>query len=90
MSSNPRELKSKLLELVRELRDNPEEHIRNPDKDFIRNRKLPLEKVVFSLLGMEGNSLTNELLRQSGCSVDTVTSAAFVQQRAKLLPITCH
>jgi len=36
---------------------------------------------------MEGNSLTNELFRQSECSVDTVTSAAFVQQRANLLPL---
>jgi len=87
MSNKPQELKSTLFELVQSLRDNPEEHIRNPDKDFIRNRKLPFEKVVFSLLGMEGNSLTNELLRQSGCSIDTVTSAAFVQQRAKLLPL---
>lgn len=86
MSNKPQELKSTLLELVRGLRDNPKDHIKNPDRDFIRNRKLPFEKIVFSLLGMEGNSLTNELLRQSGCSADTVTSAAFVQQRAKLLP----
>jgi hypothetical protein len=86
MRSKSQELKSTLFELIQRLRDNPKEHIRNPDKDFIRNRKLPFDKIIFSLLGMEGNSLTNELLRQSGCSVDTVTSAAFVQQRAKLLP----
>lgn len=86
MNTKPQELRSTLLELVQKLRDNPKEHIKNPDKDFLRNRKLPFDKIIFSLLGMEGNSLTNELLRQSGCSIDTATSAAFVQQRAKLLP----
>ena len=36
---------------------------------------------------MEGTTLTNELLRQFGCSATTATSSAFVQQRKKILPI---
>ncbi|QAA34455.1 IS4 family transposase [Clostridium manihotivorum] len=85
MNTKSQELRSTLFELIQELRDNPKENIRNPDKDFLRNRKLPFDKIIFSLLGMEGNTLSNELLNQWGCSIDTATSAAFVQQRAKIL-----
>lgn len=87
MNTKSQELRSTLFELIKNLRDNPKEHIRNPDKDFCRNRKLPFDKIIFSLLGMEGGSLSNELLKQWGCSIDTATSAAFVQQRGKLLPM---
>ena len=43
--------------------------------------------MILSLLTMEGTTLTNELLRQFGCSATTATSSAFVQQRKKILPI---
>ena len=42
--------------------------------------------MILSLLTMEGMTLTNELLRQFGCSTVTATSSAFVQQRKKILP----
>lgn len=42
--------------------------------------------MILSLLTMEGATLTNELLRQFGCSTTTATSSAFVQQRKKILP----
>ena len=86
MKYKSQELREILANLVQRLRDNPEENIKNPDRDFLRNRKLPFEQLVFCILGMEGGTLSNEILKQSGCAVDTVTSAAFVQQRAKLLP----
>lgn len=59
----------------------------NPNVDFSRNRKIPYENMILSLLTMEGTTLTNELLRQFGCSATTATSSAFVQQRKKILPI---
>ena len=55
-----------------------------PKKDFVRNRKLPLRKVISFLLAMEGGTLTKELLKHFGCSVKTASSSAFVQQRGKL------
>ena len=55
-----------------------------PGKDFVRNRKLPLRKVISFLLAMEGGTLTKELLKHFGYSVKTVSSSAFVQQRGKL------
>lgn len=86
MLNTPHELRLTLIKLIHNMKENPKEYIRNPEQDFIRVRKLPFDKLILSLLSLEGSSLTNELLRQSGCSVDTVTAAAFVQQRAKLLP----
>lgn len=59
-------------------------YISNPDCDFTRNRKLPFEKVISSILGMEGRSLNNELLYQFGCAMETPTSSAFIQQRSKI------
>lgn len=56
----------------------------NPEKDFSRNRKLPLKEVISILLSMQGGTLTNELLRYFNCSLNTASSSAFVQQRSKL------
>ena len=86
MKHKPQELREILVNLIQRLTDNPEENIRNPERDFLRNRKLPLDKLVWNILAMGGDSLTNELLKQSDCAVNIATSAAFVQQRAKLLP----
>lgn len=86
MNNKTQDLKEILFKLIHDLRSSPETYIRNPGHDFLRNRKLPFEKVVLTLLGMGGGTLTNELLRQFGCSINTASSAAFVQQRAKLLP----
>jgi len=57
---------------------------KHPEKDFTRNRKLPFRKMISILLAMEGGSLTSELLRYFGCSADTASSSAFVQQREKI------
>ena len=60
--------------------------MKNPEKDFTRERKLSFEKVITCLLGMGGGSLANELMDQFGCCADLVTVSAFIQQRNKLLP----
>ena len=57
---------------------------KRPEKNFTRNRKLPFRKMISILLAMEGGSLTSELLRYFGCSADTASSSAFVQQREKI------
>ncbi len=84
MKNNPKELRETLLSLIHDLKNGPGEHIRNPGVDFVRNRKLPFGKMIISILGMEGSSLTNELLSQYGCSMNIASAAAFVQQRAKI------
>ena len=59
-----------------------------PGKDFSRNRKLSFPKIVSFLLAMEGGTLTTELLKHFGCSPDTASASALVQQRKKLAPET--
>ena len=61
---------------------------RQPEKDFTRNRNLSFPKLVSFLLAMEGGTLTTELIERFGCSPDTASASAFVQQRSKLAPET--
>ncbi len=58
----------------------------NPESDFTRNRKLPFESVVRSILSFGGGTLTNELLKINKFSLSTPSSSAFVQQRNKISP----
>lgn len=86
MNRNTQELKELLISIIDKQKQNLTDFISNPDVDFSRNRKLSYENMILSLLTMEGASLTNELLRQFGCSTNTATSSAFIQQRKKILP----
>lgn len=58
--------------------------VRSPEKDFIRDRKLPLENTLKFILGMGAGSIPQEL-NDYDSDID-VTSSAFVQQRNKILP----
>lgn len=58
----------------------------HPEKDFTRNRKIPFLSTIKSILAFGGGTLTNELLKLNKFSVDTPTSSAFIQQRAKIKP----
>lgn len=87
MNKKSQELKTLLLNLINAQKQDLTGLVSNPDIDFSRNRKIPYEKIILSLLTMEGTTLTNELLRQFGCDISIATSSAFVQQRKKILPI---
>lgn len=56
----------------------------NPDKDFIRDRKLPLKTMLQIIISMQGGSISRELYDYDK-TID-VTSSAFVQQRDKITP----
>lgn len=61
-------------------------YVRSPGKDFSRNRKLPVDKLIGFLIA-EGSSTTkNELLDFFGTSEQSPSSSAFFQQRDKLKP----
>ena len=83
MNRNSQELKELLLGLIYKQKQDLTGLVVNPDKDFSRNRKIPYENMILSLLTLEGASLSNELLRQFGCNTTTATTSAFVQQRKK-------
>ena len=59
---------------------------KNPEKDFTRKRKLDFKEMLRILLSMGGKSLKFELMDYFSYDLKTATTAAFVQQREKLLP----
>lgn len=87
MNRKSQELKDLLISIINTQKQNLSGLVSDPNIDFSRNRKIPYETMILSLLTMEGTTLTNELLRQFGCSASTATSSAFIQQRKKILPI---
>ena len=86
MKHSPREVKDTLFRLIREIAEDAPLYARNPERDFTRTRKLPMETVLKILLGMGNASLPDELLAHFGCTPDAASAPAFIQQRAKLLP----
>jgi hypothetical protein len=79
-------IKRKLDSLMTEMNDYAYLFTKNPEKDFIRKRKLDFKEMIRILLSMGGNSLKVELIKYFLYDVKAATSAAFVQQREKILP----
>ena len=79
-------VKCKLTSIIKEMGESTELFVKNPGKDFTRNRKLTFQYVINLLLSMGGNSIYKELLEYFKYDAKTATSSAFVQQRGKILP----
>ena len=79
-------VKQNLTSIINEMAKNLELFVKDPGKDFTRNRKLPFESVVMLLISMGGNSIYKELLEAQGYDVNTATTSAFIQQREKIMP----
>ena len=58
----------------------------NPTKDFTREKKLPVDKLITFLVSQGASSTKNELLDFFSMSNDTPTASALNQQRDKLRP----
>ena len=84
MSSRIQKVKEKLNLAISQLCRTSWMFVKDPNRNFTRDRKLPLREVISVLLCMEGGSLTGELLRYFGCSQHTASSSAFIQQRQKI------
>ena len=84
MLSQIRFVKEKLDLAIAQLCETSWMFAKDPDRDFTRERKLPLREVISILLCMEGGSLTGELLRYFRCSRYSPSSSAFIQQRQKI------
>ena len=84
MSSQIQIVKEKLSQAITQLCETSWMFVKDPTRNFTRERKLPLHEVISILLCMEGGSLTGELLRYFGCSHHTASSSAFIQQRQKI------
>lgn len=79
-----KQIKQLLMNEVKKVSQNIEHFCVNPGKDFTRERKIPVEKLMLGIIGMQSANLTNELLKLYDASVNTPTASAFVQQRSKL------
>ena len=84
--TNLSSVKKLLFDTIHCLESRKLEFIRNPNRDFSRNRKLSLIDTVNLILSMETGSLRNELHDYFSFSADTVTCSAFIQQRDKIKP----
>lgn len=81
----PKQIKKFLLSEIELLSNNLTDYIRNPGRDFSRNRKLPFSTIIKSIIGMGSKSLANELIDSFNTS-DLPSASAFVQQRQKIKP----
>lgn len=77
-------VKNKLLELISNAEKNREHFVKNPGKDFSRDRKLTFSKTLFLIISMEAQTLKKELFKLFNFSADTPSASAFCQQRAKI------
>lgn len=82
----PNQIKKLLMNEIKKIADNPQDYCTNSGSDFSRKRKLPMDKMLAGIIGMESGSLTNELIDLFNASGDAPTSSAFVQQRNKIKP----
>lgn len=84
MNITPKIVKRTLKKTVKEISSNPQIFAKKPEKDFCRNRKLPFEKMMYSILSMSGKDLKCELLDFFDLDKNTPTVSAFIQQRNKI------
>lgn len=87
--SFPQKAKSALWAIVDAMACDTARFVKNPGKDFTRERKLGFVQLVHFFLCMESGCINHELLKYFYFLPDEVpTASAFIQQRAKLLPET--
>ena len=82
----PKLLKKLLLSEINSVSQRAEDFSVKVGKHFTRKRKLPLETVIKTIIGMESKSLTNELIDVFDAEPDMPSASAFVQQRCKIKP----
>ena len=83
---NPELLKKLLFSEIEAVSARRDAFCTNPDKNFVRNRKLPFHVVVKTIIGMESKNLTNELIDVFDAAPSFPSASAFVQQRCKINP----
>ena len=79
-------IKGALNKSIKTVCQSTNQYCRNPEKDFSRRKKLPMDKVIKTVLGFSSKSLTNELIDVFSGDTSIASASAFVQQRSKILP----
>lgn len=86
MTNYTAQVKENLMNIINQMDKHQWLFVKNPGKDFTRNRKLDFKTMIGLLLNINGNSIYKELLDYCGYTPDIATFSAFVQQRDKILP----
>lgn len=84
MKNYPQYLKSKLKSIIKDMSKSTEKFVKNPLKDFTRDRKITFEDLITFLLSSNGGTLNKELLDYFHFNEKIVSASALVQQRLKL------
>ena len=82
----PKILKKLLLSEIYSVSQHTDDFSIKAGVHFTRKRKLPIETVIKTIIGMESKSLTNELIDIFNSEPDMPSASAFVQQRQKIKP----
>ena len=83
---SPQVLKKKLNSIISEMQANSHLFVKQPGKDFSRNRKVSFSDTIQFLLSMNGNTVRKEWMTFWDFRPDMASVPAFSQQRQKLLP----
>lgn len=79
-------IKLSLQNSISQLAENPMLFLKNPCKDFTRNRKINFETFIKITMQSSGGSMNKELLDFFEFSTFTPSVSAYNQQRSKVLP----
>ena len=81
-------IKRILMQNITELVSNREQYVQESEKDFRRNRKLPFETMIYSILSLGSRDLKCEIMDRFGIQADIPSVSAFVQRRGKISSAT--
>ena len=81
----PEIVKTTLWDIIDEMSHSLSSFVKNPDKDFLRKRKLDFKKMMHLIISMESGSLNHELLKFFEYDSSVPTNSAFYQQRSKCI-----
>ena len=84
MGIMPEDVARTLLRCVERLAARPEECARSPGRDFTRRRKIPLERLLWTLVTWGEDTISAELADAFGWDGSAPTCSAFCQRRSRL------
>lgn len=76
--------KKKLNTIIHQMSKNVTKYVKNPERDFIRKRKLSFGDMLKIILSLGANNTRSELLEYFQFQTDTASLSAFCQQRSKI------
>ena len=79
-------IKAALSKSIKAVCQSTSRYCRNPETDFTRRKKLPMDKVIKTVLGFSSKSLNNEMIDIFSGNTELPSASALVQQRSKILP----